>query len=367
MSGKAVILLVTGVIIISSMMMFNVEAASTRIVKNFGDYYMRQNTQNLAQSGVNLAITKLAADRKWRTGFSGLHLLDGVVDVGVTQTTFDGVPVIAVASVGATDYGNRRLRRDTSVAYLFWSKKQHPVNARGLMTLNSSATFTGNATIDGRDHDLNGALIAGSGVPGIWTTASTVTLGSSGVKVGGTDVNADYAPANPYNPAAVKTSQILPNGFPQTPDSVFGGADSGFPEGTLKAIAKSGYAGSQYVTDPTKLKYPLTGVTYVEMPSVSNIWSSANFGGEGILIVHNSAGNSVLSNAQAKFTGLIITDDVVHLHGDIIGGIVGFKNSLSGNAVGNGNSKLLYSREALTNSAKFLDDFGRPAVFAWWE
>ena len=38
MSGKAIIVLVTGVIIITATIMFNIEAASTRLVKNFSDY-----------------------------------------------------------------------------------------------------------------------------------------------------------------------------------------------------------------------------------------------------------------------------------------------------------------------------------------
>jgi hypothetical protein len=367
MSGKAIILLVTGVIIISSMIMYNVEASSTRIVKNFTDYYMRQNTQNIAQSGVNLARAQLGIDRNWRAGFSNLKLVDGVVNVTVDTTRFDGVPVIRVKSIAESDYGNKHYRRDTSTAYLFYSIKQHPVTVRGLLTANASVSFGGNSIIDGRDHKLDGTVIPGTGVPAVWSTSPTFSIGPASAKAGGTDdLHVDYAPSNPADPSVVKLSQVDPDGFPQTPDSVFGGAKNTFPEGTLLAMAKTGYAGSQYVTDPTKLKQPITGVTYIELPS-GGIWDSPVFSGSGILIIHNKAKNAKLLNGQGTFKGLIISDDVVHLHGTILGGIVAMKSILSGNAIGNGGSFLLYSRDAIIQASKFLDDFGKPAVLAWWE
>jgi len=369
MSGKAIIVLVTGVIIITGSIMFNIEAASTRIVKNFSDYYMRQNTQNYAQSGVNLALAELGTDRKWRTGFTDLKLVDGVVNVDVYDTFFDSIPVVAVRSVAKTDYGNRHIRRDTSTAFLFWSKTQYPIAIRALLTLNANASVSGKTIIDSRDHDTSGTLLATSGIHAVWSTESSFTLSSSATKVGGTEALIDYPPSNPYDPATVKLNQVYPGGFPQTPDSVFGGAAATFPEGTLKAIAKSGYAGSQYVTDPSTLKYPLAGVTYVETPTTSpqNEWSSADVSGGGILIVHNSAGNAIIKNADSKFKGLIMADDVIHLHGELLGGLIAFKNTLSGNVIGNGNAILKFSRQAIIEASRFLETNGKPSILAWWE
>lgn len=371
MSGKAILVLVVGVIIITCTIMFNIEAASTRIVKNFSDYYMRQNTQNIAQSGVNLAIAQLRKDRTWRAGFSNLSLLDGVVDVELKNAMFDGIPAIRVQSVAWTDYGNNHKRRDTSTAYLFLPKKQFPINVKALMTLNAKADVNGTIIIDGRDHDMvTGNLKPGTGVPAVWSTAPNFQLQSNATKVGGTDAGMDYAPANPAPQQTLKLNQPPPaGGFPMTPDSVFGGMGFDFPEGTLKAIAQSGIGGSQYVTDPGKLRYPLSGVTYVEMPTNSpkNEWSSADIEGSGIVVVHNSAGNAVLSNAKSTFKGLIIADDVMHLHGDLLGGLIAMRNSLSGNVIGNGSAKILYSYDAIVEAGKFLDNAGAPSVIAWWE
>jgi len=369
MSGKAIIVLVTGVIIIAATVMFNIEASSTRIVKNFSDYYMRQNTQNLAQSGVNMAITQLGEDRKWRDGFTKMEISDGIVNVKVYDTFFDSVRVVAVHSVAETDYGNHQKRRDTSIAYLFWATQQYPLAIKGLLTLKSDAAINGTITLDGRDHDMDGNLLALSGIPAIWTTKNNVKVGSSSAEMGGTQGGTDYAPSNPPNGNVVQKNRVFPGGFPTTPDEVFAGIDDSFSEGTLKAIARTGYAGSQYVTDPGDLKYPLAGITYVEMPTTSpkNEWSSADIPGEGILVVHNSASNSILKNASSKYKGLIIADDVIHLHGELLGGVIAFSDSLSGNVVGNGSADILYSNEAILAALGFLRTHGRPSVLAWWE
>jgi len=369
MSGKAIIVLVTGVIIITATIMFNIEAASTRLVKNFSDYYMRQNTQNIAQSGVNLAMTELGKDRKWRAGYEDLKLADGVVDVKVYDTHFDSVPVIAIRSIARTDYGNHQYRRDTSIAYLFWSRITYPFGLRALLTLKSDAGVNGTITLDGRNHDWDGNLLPATGVPAVWTTKNNVVIGSSAALLGGTRNGTDYAPSNPPNGNVVIKNQVFPGGYPTTPDMVFGGADSSFPEGTLKAIAQTGIAGSQYVTDPKDLKFPLAGVTYVEPPPYypKNEWSSAAIPGSGILIMHNSAGTASLKNSDANFKGLIIGDDIVHLHGDVLGGIIAFKDSLGGNVVGNGSGDIRYSSAAVLASLKFLESDSKPAVLAWWE
>ena len=371
MSGKAILVLVVGVIIITATIMFNIEAASTRIVKNYSDYYMRQVTQNAAQSGVNLALYQLRKDRTWRDGFSDLALLDGRVDVEVWNVMFDSIPAIAVRSSAWTNAGTGGKRRDTSTAYLFQPEKEFPVNVRGLITLNAAADVNGSGWIDGRDHDMTtGAVKAGSGVPAVWTVAPSFTIGSSAVKIGGTDATVDFAPANPPNPLVIKTGQTPPaGGFPMTPDSVLGGMGFAWPEGTLKAIAKSGYAGSQYVTDPSKLKYPLNAITYVEMPTTvgDNDWASAEITGSGVLVVHNSAKSAALENAKSAFKGLIIADDISHFHGDLLGGIYALNNVLNGNVVGNGSSNLLFSYDAIVEAARFLENEGAPAVFAWWE
>src|SRR5262249_10808121 len=139
----------------------------------------------------------------------------------------------------------------------------------------------------------------GQGSWGVYSTSPTFDQSGS-LEVGGTDSNkVDHAPqVRDGDSVAILLNQTWPGGFPTTPDSAFG-----FNEGTLKVMAKSGFAGSQYVTDPTKLRYPLSGVTYVELPtsSPSNTWSpNTSIKGQGIFIIHNSARNATIKNANGS-------------------------------------------------------------------
>jgi hypothetical protein len=94
----------------------------------------------------------------------------------------------------------------------------------------------------------------------------------------------------------------------------------------------------------------LKGVTYVELPSGS-VWTSSNIDGTGILVVHNSTTNAVIKNENlGTFKGLIIADDIVHLHTTVIGAIISITPSPSeGNTIGNGSGNVLFSRKALIN------------------
>ncbi len=129
-----------------------------------------------------------------------------------------------------------------------------------------------------------------------------------------------------------------------------------FAEGTLKTIAQSGRKGSQYVTDPSQLTLPLSGVTYVELPP-GEIWGDTevvDFGnGSGILVVHNAATNAAIKNLNyGSFKGVIIADDLVHIHNRILGGIVTLTPAPSeGNCIGNGTGDVFYSSQAVAAAA----------------
>lgn len=226
--------------------------------------------------------------------------------------------------------------------------------ATGAVTANGPIKTNGSITIDGRDHDMNGNLIADTGTYGIFTASTYLQGGSS--KVGGTEhpddqTSLDHAPAKPGDPSVIVENYSGP--MATTPDEVMGYSANG----TLKSKAQSGVNGSQYVTDPANLTFPLSGVTYVELPP-GVVWNPVNLADStGILVVHNSAGNAVIKNINPSgpscgcFRGLIIADDIVHIHTKIIGAIVSLTPGPSmGNVIGNGNGQVLYSSEALANA-----------------
>ena len=123
----------------------------------------------------------------------------------------------------------------------------------------------------------------------------------------------------------------------------------GYAEGALKTIAQSGLNGSQYVTDPANLTFPLSGVTYAELPS-GTPWQAVDFGNSsGILVVHNATTDAVVKNLNTgTFNGLIIADDLVHIHNTILGAVIALTPTPSeGNCIGNGNGDVLYSSETI--------------------
>jgi hypothetical protein len=221
----------------------------------------------------------------------------------------------------------------------------------------------GALVVDGRDHNLSEAFIPHSGVLGVSTEQTFQQSGAS--KVGGTAGGADYCPSKPGNPAVIETSAnwSAQGGFPNTPDKVVG-----LPEGTLLAIAQSGVNGSQYVTDAASLSFPLSGVTYVEIPSGGE-WVAVHFSDStGILVVHNASTDAVIKNLNTgSFQGLLIADDIVHIHCTILGAVVNLSAApSSGNCIGNGSGDVLYSSEAIAAALAQIGAAPAVSVKSWF-
>jgi hypothetical protein len=208
--------------------------------------------------------------------------------------------------------------------------------------------------VDGRDHDDLGNLINSLGMTGIYSTGSVSQKGQS--LIGGTVNGSDYAPAKPANSGVIEASQTWSGTYPTTPDEVMGGSSSNFPDGTLKSFAESGKSGSQYATSPNGLTFPLSGVTYVELPA-NGSWNNINLSGSGILIVHNTSGSAVISGiSSGTFKGMIITDDISSVDGTIIGGI--FTLNSGGSTLGNGAGSILYSSKAIQDAINIFNTAG---------
>ncbi len=366
MSGKAVLFVVAGIIMIAGIIFHRIEASSTHIVSNSAGYLKRQSARNIAQSGVNMAIRHLGNDSSWRTTSWPVSMMGGKATVTVFDTaSFMGVtPAIGIRST-ATFMDTVQV----SSAFCYFPPSFTPSFIKGLLTLNASNQMNGNIILDARDHDTSGNVILTKGTYAIWSTGSSFTVSGSAT-VGGTSNGTDYAPppTGVADPSIIQLNQVLPApGYPATPDSVFGGAATGYPEGTLKAVAKSGLAGSQYTTDPTKLRYPLSGVTYVEMSTSAPAWNPATISGSGILIVHNGTKTASLQNGGGTFRGIVISDDIVRFHGIVYGAVVGLTTAPTGNVIGNGNASLYFSRQAILLATGVFANGSQPKVIAWWE
>ncbi|MBU1937766.1 hypothetical protein KKG05_10245, partial [bacterium] len=88
---------------------------------------------------------------------------------------------------------------------------------------------------------------------------------------------------------------------------------------------------------------------------------------EGILVVHNSQGNTRVENLwQGKFTGIIIADRISQIENQIIGGIFQLSQSAS---KWEGDGTIRFSREAIAQALGMVQQEGleEPLVVTWYE
>lgn len=314
----------------------NVTSATENAVENYSSTKVR----NIANSTIQMLMSKVSDEINWRAGSSVTqNMLDGYVKYTVTDENMDGEDLIKFY-VKATYNGDEK-----EITAYAKPLDPHPtgVLAPAAISANNNILSLGNITVDGRDHTKTGLVIPGEGTYGIWTTKTFTNSGAS--KIGGTNTSKiDFVPSTTPNPSIIAQNQSWPGGTPPTtPEQVLKNLPFTI---SLKEYAKSGDWGSQFVTDPTQLTYPLQGVTYVE-PNGGE-WNPANIQGSGILIVHNDQVNAIIKNTSNNFTGIVIADDIVHLQSNIIGAVISLtQNPSEGNTIGLSNAKILYSKEAL--------------------
>jgi len=242
-------------------------------------------------------------------------------------------------------------------------------NVRAAITVNADVLTLGTLIVDGREHKINGDLISNSGTLAVSTTQTFSAGGNS--QVAGTYSGTDEGPMKTGYDNIVEQGASWPDGYPNTPDFFMGGAAAGYPEGTLKQMAMSGKKGSQYVTDPAELRFPLHGVTYVELPDGAS-WQAIDFGNSsGVLVVHNASGNAEMNNLNTgTFKGLIIADELIHIHCTVIGAMTALSPSpAAGNCIGNGTGDVLYSSKALKLACNVASGNrgDKISVVSWYE
>ncbi len=357
MPGKALIILLAGAIGLATITYLNIIKAGDNLAQSSVSTYNSAQVKNIAEAGAQMAVRKMIVDTSWRAGFSNLSLMGGVVNVRLADTSFTGQNVTKVQSIARVSAGSSAEKSYTAICYFKKSSfsTSRPPAIKGAITANAAITTLGNLEVDGQNHDEAGNFVATGGTLGIWTTNTFSQSGAS--TVGGTNsLGTNYSPSKSPPASIVSTSQTYPGGFPLSPDTLMGGPSNGYPEGTLKAIAMSGAGGSQYTTNPATLTYPLRGVTYVELPSGGQ-WNSANITGSGILVIHNSAVNASIKNLNSgPFKGILLADDIIHVHCQIIGAVVAISGSpSSGNCIGNGSGEIYYSSATISNAANLAN------------
>jgi len=340
--SRFILILILSAVVSYGIISFTQNQSISSATENAVDNYTYTKARNIANSSIQMLMSKVADENKWRAGSPvTTQVFDGTVNYTVTDENFDGEDLIKFY-VKSVYHGEEK-----EITAYAKPLDQYPIGvlAPGAVSANNNVLTLGDLTIDGRDHTKTGQVIPGEGTYGVWTTKTLDNSGSS--DIGGTNLSqVDFVPSSTPDPSIIAENQVWPGGTPPTtPEQVLINLPFNI---SLKEYAQSGDWGSQYVTDPTQLTYPLEGVTYVE-PNGGE-WSPANIQGSGILIVHNDQINAIIKNTTNNFTGLIIADDVIHLQSTIIGAVVSLTpNPSEGNTIGNSNASVLYSKEAMAD------------------
>jgi hypothetical protein len=260
-----------------------------------------------------------------------------------------------------------------------------------------------NGTDDGNTYEpgVNGKTeYYGSGKYGVYTDGAFTIHGNSGA-VGGTqevvpgEIYSDWAPVNsPIPPGGIYESAT---DLPRSPDDAFIDPDTGenILGMTLKERAMA--LGSFYSTDPaywndgdssttflgdqatgaidkndiTNRTFNLKAVTWIELTSevefqnTRSLWgptfnASGITEGSAIVVIVSkdivggmevSAGNAVLAHYSGTYKGLMITENIEKLSGDLLGATIVTDNTATNqnasDALGGGNATIKYSSKAL--------------------
>jgi hypothetical protein len=354
--GKYALIMVSSFLLTFAWVRGNLQRSSEGFVNDFLAEYEEATAKITANSTAAMSLNRISDDVHWRDGYSDVLVGDGIGGATVADRWTDAS--LPVNRVCVRSWGTSGAATDSAVVLAVVPSV--PTGVHASVTANAIVTELGNLVVDGRDHDIHGNLISNEGTLGVSTTQTLDQSGAS--RVGGTAYGADYAPSRPADPAVVE--EFATYTFPTTPDEVFG-----YAEGTLKLRAQSGAYGGQYVTDPAALTFPLSGVTYVELPD-GDVWQAIEFGASsGVLVVHNNWGNARIKDLNGgSIKGLLIADDVEKIHCLIIGAVVAMAPTPVGNCIGNGTGDVLFSREAIEVASSIsAGGDGGVTVVSWWE
>lgn len=262
----------------------------------------------LAESAIDQKITELEVGNP-------ANIQNLALGRGAFSTTYNAATRIMTGTA---------LVNDSTRQIVVTINQQPAVAVRAAVAIQGIPQTGGTLTVDGRDYNPNGVLTGGPGVFGVSTTNPTVRqTGSS--KIGGSGV----APSRPADPVALEVNAPA---MANTPEAFLGlqpGALDSYKTPVLPAVKK--------------------GIIYVTQ-SITSLDLSNPDGtpGTGILIVHNDVGNAMMKDLRGNFKGMIITDNILHIHGVILGAVAALDHT-TGHQLGNGTGDVLYSSQVLSN------------------
>jgi hypothetical protein len=315
--GKGLLIMIVGTL--STMMFVSTTFMRTTYsgVENSMSYFENIYTRNMANSMVNMLLTRLADSMEYRIDdgstmeyFDGKVLEYKIIDTALdrrrilekkemdedVQNNADGdkfiyeiIGVDTVIKIYAKVEYNGHINSVTAFTLQNRAGGWIPPVVRGAWTANGDLNNTiSDMYIDGRNHDLNLNIVPNTGTRAISTSVDF--RNEENAAIGGTAVDStDYLMTFPERPEVIEEHYLWDGTFPETPDEILG-----YPEGTLKKLAQSGEYGSQYVLDPSEdieddLVFPLSGITFIEVTDDDErqlVLDGTKGQNSGVLVIH---------------------------------------------------------------------------------
>lgn len=377
--GKSTLILILGAISLFAIANLNVNNSIFESGKESYGYFNKVNARNVANSMIQILLSKIGDDFNYRVeSDSSMTLLGGkatfsVTDPGGADSMLVKIEVTAEYPEPEVWWESDMYATQNTVAYCQPGGGWVPPFVRGAWTANAVLDNTiSDMYIDGRNHRYDLSIIPNSGRPGV--SSSVEFVNTQNAAIGGTSwENVDYPMTYPEDPDIIDLYD-WEGTFPETPDEILG-----YPEGTLEKIAKSGEYGSQYVVNPPMitigkkknvvggLTYPLSGVTYVRIDNGNEYeFFLQQNNNSGLLIVHGKNRESVLKGVKyddatcddGLFRGLLVTDYSFHHHLDILGAVLQLSPNLEMDKGCNGNKDhwVYYSSTAIEDATRITSE-----------
>ncbi len=352
--GRMALIIVLGLAFTVGIVAYSLNISKSGTVSNVGGFGKYATARNIAHTAVNIALRYLDKNDSTFAASKTLNVnvMNGSATVTFQYDSAGYVPGISTDTMNMTC--NATFMDSTRTMNLRLQRSPVPFPtlgaAIGIRAKPVNFNASGHPTVDGRNYDITGTTLVGSGdKPGVTTLTSS---DSANVMSSGATLNG--------SPAPVKVDTTTQDPLPYLPQYE-SAADYFFnTAGTYGSNRTWGTSTNPAITycnagDDTTFSIKFTG----------------NITGVGILVVRGN----IQFNGTFNFTGLVIIDGfntsvTFNASGTpkIVGGVIvagnaGANVSLKGTAA---NAKVLYSSAAL-KQAQFINKLQVYRVMRWFE
>ena len=335
--GKAIIILVIGMSVIISMLIFNLNKNSGIGLQSTLDSYSETKSRLIANSGIEVYLEKLRRDKALSGNFLNNSLMSGSYDIYI----YGPDSLLRIKSIGHFNGATH-----TSIASAKREKITIPNISSSIYVSsdNLDLNLHGNMDIDGNDHNMDGTLVPGTSVYGFGvddSVDSAYIVNTIKPKISNSIQGTGGSPS-------VSVVNNTTNWLEVAEDFIFA-ADTTLPTGTYSTGTILGTAANPKITYISgDVNFSGTTSGYGILVVNGDLEISGNFTFRGIVIAYGD------SKIETKTTG----------DSGIYGASIFVGQSLEMQATGN--AQLYYSSQAIENAKANLKS-SRFQILSWWE